>query len=228
MVEPCISVTKERIRAEILMGDTVITKTPFIKSFNVSKSREQVSNTFNVTFEVLASQFFPVQSEIKIKSGIQGSLKTIFTGVVERTSSKPTLGKPSFYLVTLQGRGVLSTLENKKFSRRLKADGQGLFCTITGGPANRPDRYYSLDKNVSSGNHTYIWKSPNPSKKEGENSPLIQHRNTLDNTSAGGLAGAIAGKPTGGTRQGGDGGLVEHTHEDRDEGGPGFGVFAAD
>lgn len=230
MVTSCLPVQVEKIRAEVWMGDTLIAKTPFVKSFNVQKSRGQVSTTFTATLEVLAGTQFQQGEKVVIKAGKKGNLKSIFKGNIESTSVRPTFGKPSYYSLTWSGRGVLSELENKTFSRRLKTTGQGLYCLITGGPTNAVDRFYVPDKPVQSGNHTFVSPSPTPSRRKGSHSPLIVFEGSQDNTATAGAIGHYAEKPSGASDLSGtgEGSLGEHTHEDMDQGGPAFGVFSAD
>lgn len=233
----CIPITQEKIRAELWMGtELMLSKTPFIKSFNVGKARGQLTNTFNITFEMLAGTVFSHTEKIVIKAGIKGDLKTIFTGYIEATKSSPVFGKPSYFSVLLSGRGVLSQLENKKFSRRLKSDGQGMFCLITGGSANRPSKGTSLDRGKDAVNTTVVFPSPDPASKTGgggagggEHSQLTVYNTAATNEAAGGIVARVAGRPVGGAE--GDaqgGGLGVHTHESNDQGGPAFGVYSSD
>lgn len=222
----CLPVTSEKIRAELWMGPTLVTKTPFIKSFSVNKSRNQTSNTFNVSFELLAGFSFPLGEMLTIKAGTRGNLKSIFTGMIEGTSVQPAFGKPSYLSVSLNGRGVLSKLENKRFSRRLRADGQGLYCMITGS-VNRPSTLVSIDNKVSAGNRTIKTDSPNPAAR-GENSPLIIYSNTKASPASGGTLRDVAGRTSGGGGTGSGGDFRPHTHEDLDSGGPAFGVYSSD
>ena len=228
----CIPVSEERIRAEVYLGNVLIARTPFVKSFNVSKSRSQVSNTFNVTLEIIAGSAFPLGQNLSIRAGTRGNLKTIFTGIIEGTQAQPAFGKPSYFSLTLSGRGVLSNLENKKFSRRLKSDGQGLFCTINSGSANRPQAYTSLDKSSAFGNQIVRSNYPNPARTgHGENSPFIKAPDVFSaSQGVGGLPSQVAGKPTGGDGPGQTTGtgLTVHDHSTLETGGPAFGVYSAD
>jgi len=233
----CIPITQEKVRAELWMGtDLLLSKTPFIKSFNVGKARGQLTNTFNITFEMLAGTVFSQTDKIVIKAGVKGDLKTIFTGYIEATKSSPIFGKPSYFSILLSGRGVLSQLENKKFSRRLKSDGQGMFCLIKSGGKNRPSKGTSLDRGKSSGNTTVMFPTPDPASSTGggsagggEHSQLNVYNAPGTNQAAGGIAARVAGRPVGGSEDDAQGGgLGIHTHESNDQGGPAFGVYSAD
>ncbi len=223
----CVPITQEKIRAEIWMGSMLLASTPFVKSFSVSKSRNQISHTFNVTFEMVAGLSFPLGENLEIRAGTKGNLKTVFTGMIESSSAQPAFGKPSYFSVVLAGRGVLSNLENKRFSRRLRSAGQGLFCSITGTAGNRPSAYWNLDKRVNSGNQQAIASHPNPAAATGEHSPFIKHPDGGGNQATGGTAAEIAGSVQGGEGDS-SGGLTVHTHESLDEGGPAFAVYSAD
>lgn len=223
----CVPITQERIRAELWMGGTLISKTPFIKGFNVNKTRSQISTSFNITFEMLAGTSFSIGENLAIKAGTKNNLKRIFTGLIESTTSQPTFGKPSYFSVTLAGKGVLSQLEGKKFTRRLKAEGQGLFCLITGGSSNRPTSYYSLDKKTHTGSHTALSVSPNPARTEGENSPFVKAPSSFGNQASGGRLAEVAKDPTGGAAAGG-GSFRPHTHENEEEGGPAFATYSSE
>jgi hypothetical protein len=233
MVNSCIPVLQEKVRAEVWMGDTLLAKTPFVRNFSITSSRSQISNTCSVTFEMIAGQPFPLNSSLVIKAGTKGNEKDKFTGFVESSNVQPSFGKPSYFQVTLSARGVLSQLENKKFSRRLRADGQGLFCTITGGASNRPESFFSLSRQVESGNRTTMSRSPNPTRANGagEHSPLILNKSSVSATDPSLSFSDVAERPT---KEGGDdagagaGAFRVHTHENLDEGGPAFAVYSSD
>jgi len=220
----CTSVTREEIRAEIWMENTLLASTPMVNNISVNKSRTQMSTTFSVTFEIQAGISFPMGADLVIKAGTRGNLQTIFTGLVESVTTNPSFGKPTYYLITMGGQGVLTKLKDKKFSRRLRSDGQGLYCLIKGGPLNSTS-YHSTDKNIGSGNHTFVKSSPDLTRGGGENSPLIVTPSAAGNQGRGGVPAEVAGSPSGGSTADG---FRPHTHEDMDEGGPAFGVYSAD
>ncbi len=226
----CIPITEEKIRAELWLGDTtLLAKTPFISDFTVSKSRGQLTDTCSITFEMIAGTPFTSGQRLTIKAGTKDNLKTIFTGSIVNTKVSPSFGKPSYFSINLGAEGILSELENKKFSRRLKSDGQGLFCLIQGGSANRPSSVTSLDRQHSSGNRTAVNSSPNPATLGGEHSQLTQYASSGAKHAEGGAASRLAGKPsTSQDANSGGGGLGVHTHENEEQGGPAFGVYSAD
>lgn len=225
----CIPLTEEKIRAEIWLGTLLLAKTPFIKTFNVSKARSQLTNTFSATFEMIAGAPFVLGQQITIKAGLRGQLDSIFTGYIETVQVSPAFAKPSYLSILFSGKGILSELENKKFTRRLKSDGQGMYCLIEGGSSNRPNSVASIDKTHASGNKQAVNDSPNPALGSGEHSQLTQFTSAATAYSKGGAASVLAGRPSGGPDENtGTGGLGVHTHEDMDNGGPAFGVYSAD
>jgi len=224
----CVPATQEKIRAEVWMGSTKIAETPFIQSFSVNESRSQITNTFTVTLEAMGDIKFPLREKLIIKAGTVGNLRTIMTGTIESTTVKPSFGKPTYFLFILGGKGVLSALKNKKFSRRLKSSGQGVFCLITGGK-KLVEAGFTLTKNVKSGNHKFTGKSPDPARNKGEESPLNVHNSVFANQARGGAAAQFASPDGGGSDGGrGGGGFRPHTHENVEEGGPAFAVYSSD
>lgn len=224
----CAPIEREEVRAEVSLGDTLLAKTPYVLSFSINQSRGQLSTTCSVTLEMQAGTSFFPGAQLIIKAGTRLNVRTKFTGTIDSTTSQPAFGKAGFFTVTLNGRGVLSNLENKKFSRRLAASGQGMFCLITGGSSNRPSSFFTADKTIRSGNHTLVLSDPNPVRANGQNSPLIVHRDTGDNQSTGGMAARLAGRPSGGGSGDSSGSFRNHTHENTDEGGPAFAVYSVD
>lgn len=225
----CIPLVEEKIRAEFWMGTSLIAKTPYIVSFNVEKNRKSITDTFTIIIEILANVAFPLRENVSIKAGTRGNLREIFTGKIEQTRAEPAFGKPSYKRMSISGRGVLSELEGKRFSRRLRTDGQGMFCLITQGPNNRPDAWYSLDGTKNVGERQMILQSPSPTKMmPGENSPLIIKDATQGQSAAGGEIGAMATEIKSGGKPNNNDGLTIHTHESLDQGGPAYGVYSAE
>jgi hypothetical protein len=224
----CIPTINEKVRAEVWMGDTLIAKTPFVKSFSIQEARSQMYTTLSLTVEVMGGIPFPLGENLTVKAGLRGNLITRFTGEIGKTTVKPSFGKPSYYTMIIEGQGVLSALDGKTFTRRIPPNSEGTYCLITGGAKNSVDKFKTLDKKVQSGNHQMTSTSPNPSRNYGENSPLVVHKkNTLGNSSKGGLVGALASPPTNSDPDA-TGGLGVHDHSDLDNGGPAFGVFSSE
>ena len=228
MVASCIPLTEEKVRAEVYMGNTLLAKTPYVLSFSVNKSRN-APFTFTVQLELNSAVTFPLGEKITIMAGTRGNLKKVMTGEIRETRVDPSFGKPSYFQLTLNGTGILSTLENKRFSRRLRSDGQGMYCLITAGPSNRPQAFYALDAPQQAGPREVALPGYNPAfKSVSEVGGLVVYNSgpasVFDKNTAAGIA-----TPN---RQGGGGGsdgtVPVHPHKDLDTGGPAWGVYSAD
>jgi hypothetical protein len=115
------SISMVKVRAKITIG-TLVTETPFIRSFSVNKTRGQIS-TFNA---VLKIPYTRVSSNIRgsnivIQAGTDGNLKKIFTGMVRQAKISPCFDDPHYVDVSISGSDVLAHLQNKKFTRRCRS-----------------------------------------------------------------------------------------------------------
>ncbi len=230
MVATCLPLIEEKVRAEVYLGNVLLAKTPFVLSFSVSKARTQLTNTATVQLELLAGASFPLGEQLKVVAGLRGDLKEIFSGEIVGTRVDPSFGKPSYYKLTLTAQGVLSKLEGKKFSRRLRTDGQGLFAKITSAPGARPTAGYSPDLTKQSGNGNVISGSPNPVSTGGQGKlPFVTYEKGQSNPGSGGRTAAWAHKPqsSGGTDSS-SGSNVIHDHGSLEKGGPSWGVYSSD
>lgn len=110
-----------KIRSEITIGDLIV-RTPYVLSFSVNRQRGSIS-TFSAKLKVSHSTVNgPISgSEIKIKAGIEGDLKLIFTGIVENMQITPVFDDPSYVNLNLSGSDVLKLLNGKKFTRRCRS-----------------------------------------------------------------------------------------------------------
>lgn len=118
-----------KIRATIQIGSFEV-RTPFIQSFNVTKTRGQIS-TFSASIKVKAGTSDFVGENIVIWAGEENDEQKIFTGLVKRATISPVFDDPEYVLVNLSGKDVLSELEGKKFTRRCKAS-RSAWVTIEG------------------------------------------------------------------------------------------------
>ena len=87
MAETCTGITIEKVRGIIEVGNYTV-RTPYVKSFTISRSRSQFASTFSVTIEVPASATFSAGSDIVIKDEVNGVEKTRFTGIISHCSYK--------------------------------------------------------------------------------------------------------------------------------------------
>lgn len=147
----CANITIEKIRAEIDFGGQLTFSTPDIQSFTVNRSRGQLPATFSVSIEVPATTIFPVGSDLVIRAGLEGDLKTIFTGQVENITVNPSFESATTYLVNMSGSDIFKRLENQTFSRRQRTRGQTTFAAITNITSKAPQKGISLEKRIGSG-----------------------------------------------------------------------------
>lgn len=112
--------TKQKIRAEILFGGMTI-ETPNVMSFNVRRARGQMCATFSASVKVSSSITATDidASEIIIKAGSEGNLKTIFTGKIFKCTATPIRTDASKIMLNLSGKDVLHRLEGQKINRRV-------------------------------------------------------------------------------------------------------------
>lgn len=117
-----MAIEKIPVRAEIYSGGTLgslelISYTPYILSFNVSKNRGQ-NSSFNASIKLNSDVLNKIGKYIQIRAGRKGDLKTIFTGYVKKMVPNPSWDDPSFFIVNLSGTDALAELADKKITRR--------------------------------------------------------------------------------------------------------------
>ena len=109
-----------KIRAKISIG-TLSVETPFIQSFNVSKTRGQ-SSTFSASIKIHGDDNSSlVGDQVEIYAGTKLGITKIFSGMVKKASITPCWDDPSYVIINMTGTDVLSLLEGKQFTRRCKA-----------------------------------------------------------------------------------------------------------
>ncbi|MHA1833658.1 MAG: hypothetical protein ACTSV7_06665 [Candidatus Baldrarchaeia archaeon] len=109
-----------KVRATIEIGDAFRVATPFIQSFNVTKTRGQIS-TFSASLKVSGAGSKIVGENIVIYAGEKNNEIKIFTGIVRRASITPCFDDPSYVIMNMSGNDVLSLLQGKQYTRRCKA-----------------------------------------------------------------------------------------------------------
>ncbi len=108
------------VRATVRVGGLSVS-TPFVTSFNVNRSRGQVS-TFSATLKVHYSHISnAVGGDITISAGPAGAETKIFTGICRSSNVTPCRDDPAYVLLTISGNDILSELKNKKITRRCKS-----------------------------------------------------------------------------------------------------------
>ena len=137
-------IIQEEIRATIIIdggGALLEISTPYVKSFNVSKQRGSMVSSFSATVEILSGDVLSStnavldiadqDSILSIYAGTRGNEKLIFTGDLKSITINPSWEKPEYFYINLGGSDLLSRLEGKRYSRRIKWTGAGMWAKIT-------------------------------------------------------------------------------------------------
>ena len=117
------TIERQKVRARIELG-SIIVETPNVVSFSVTRARNQMTANFSASIRIdyneIDSATELVAESIVIKAGLQYSLKTVFTGKVEKCVVNPIRTDASKVMLNLSGRDVLYILEGQNINRRLK------------------------------------------------------------------------------------------------------------
>lgn len=110
-----------KVRAEVSVGSLTVS-TPFVQSFNVRKTRNQLS-TFDVSLKIAYAEISGSNTggAVSIKAGKADSLNQIYTGIAKHINISPCWDDPGYVILSVSGTDVLSLLENKKYTRRCRA-----------------------------------------------------------------------------------------------------------
>jgi len=121
-----------KIRAKINIGNSLTVETPFIQSFNVRKSRGQLS-TFDASLKVEYDQISGsnVGGIVNISAGGNGTMIDIYSGILKKSTVSPCWDDPGYVILNISGVDVLSKLEGKKYTRRCRAS-KSSWVTING------------------------------------------------------------------------------------------------
>jgi len=112
-------IDKVKIRARIEVGRFNV-ETPYILSFNVNRTRGQVS-TFDARLKIADGEIADMTGgPVKIYAGTDYPRNRIFTGIVKKATISPCFDDPHFVLVNISGADALSLLQNKKYTRRCR------------------------------------------------------------------------------------------------------------
>ena len=112
-----MAITAVPIRATIEMGNTTV-KTPYILSFNVTKTRNQKS-TFQASVKVKGDKVANIDADdIVIHAGERGNEKKIFTGFILKANPSPCWEDPTYVVLNISGADCLHKLEHEKYTRR--------------------------------------------------------------------------------------------------------------
>jgi hypothetical protein len=106
-----------KVNARIHVGSMIV-ETPFIQSFNVTKTRGQASS-FSASLKVSSNSMSSVSGgDVKIYAGVIGSMDLIYTGIIKQASLSPCWDDPGYVFLNISGTDVLSLLQGKKYTRR--------------------------------------------------------------------------------------------------------------
>lgn len=118
------------VRATVTVGH-LTASTPYVVSFNVNRSRGQVS-TFNATLKVpYSSVSNAVGGDVTISAGPVNNVQLIFTGICRSSNVTPCRDDPAYVMLTVSGEDILSELKGKKITRRCKSS-KATWVGITG------------------------------------------------------------------------------------------------
>ena len=111
-----------KVRARIIIGNSITVETPFIQSFNVRKARGQPSS-FDASLKVDHSVINNTQvaGPVVVEAGANGNLNKIFTGIIKKATVSPCWDDPGYVMFNISGLDILSNLQGKKYTRRCRA-----------------------------------------------------------------------------------------------------------
>lgn len=127
-----MSIELVKIRATISIGNSLNVSTPFIQSFNVRKSRGQLSS-FDASLKVRHEEVSGsnVGGEVVIRAGSSSKQTTIYTGILKKSTVSPCWDDPGYVFLNISGTDVLSLLQGKNYTRRCRST-KSTWVSITG------------------------------------------------------------------------------------------------
>jgi len=119
-----MGIDRVKIGASVEIGSLRV-RTPYIQSFNVTRSRGQVSS-FNASLKVSSYQASGriVGDSVEIYAGTssgggtRGSSRQIFSGICKKATVTPCFDDPYYVILNISGNDILSVLQGKKYTRR--------------------------------------------------------------------------------------------------------------
>lgn len=127
-----MSIDLVKIRATISIGNSLSISTPFIQSFNVRKSRGQLSS-FDASLKVRHEEISSgnIGGSVVIRAGSSGDQTTIYTGILKKSTVSPCWDDPGYVFLNISGTDVLSLLQGKNYTRRCRST-KSTWVSITG------------------------------------------------------------------------------------------------
>lgn len=124
-----VDLEKRPVRAEIEIseGRGWSVETPNVISFNVRRARGQMSATFSAAIKVPYTEMGAslTGDKIVIRAGHKGSLKTVFTGYIQKCVFTPIRTDASKVMVNISGSDIMYVLQGQKINRRLTTTRKG-------------------------------------------------------------------------------------------------------
>lgn len=115
-----MSITSVPIRATIDFGGVSIS-TPYILSFNVTKTRNSKS-TFSASLKIRSDLLNDINNnKVEIYAGEKSREYKIFTGYVLSTRPSICFDDPNYTILNISGSDILYKLEGEKYTRRVIA-----------------------------------------------------------------------------------------------------------
>ena len=110
-----------KVRAKISVGNLSV-ETPFVQSFNVQKTRGQISS-FTAQLKVDSDQLSGsnVGGLVSIEAGANGTMNQIYTGILKKSTIAPCWDDPGYVIWNISGEDTLSLLNGKKYTRRCRS-----------------------------------------------------------------------------------------------------------
>lgn len=121
----------QSVRAEITIGNTVF-KTPYVKSFNVTRQRGSFWASASASLEVSKDSGMDfVGGIITITVTVDGTSKLLFTGYVDKVDITPSQSRYSSTMISVAAYDILYGIHNLKINRRLQLGADRMWCAIT-------------------------------------------------------------------------------------------------
>lgn len=128
---------RKKIRARVTSPFGVV-ETPYILSFNVTKTRNQ-KDSFSCSLKIKndsSGEVTDVGEKITIEAGVDSPEHVVFCGYVTSIKIRPSFEDPSYHIVDLSGTDVRKFIEDKKITRRQTREDKS-WAEVTG--VNRRD-----------------------------------------------------------------------------------------
>ena len=113
-----MAITSVKIRATIQVGNNITVNTPYVLSFNVTKTRNSKS-TFSASLKIPATNLGDIDSnKITISAGTSDKKVLIFTGYILTNRATPAWDDPKYVVLNVTGSDILYKLESERYTRR--------------------------------------------------------------------------------------------------------------